>query len=304
MNDRFFHNPDLEVLIRQALHCNPCLLGKTTCENLPDWQDVNALLGSGLLDYPRIRISGTHADYARGYCGFLRYGLNPRGGKFATIIPDLLYQTLADGCTVIIDGCQDYFPAVLTLTNEIGRVLNCQSWANLYISAHSSTSFGCHFDDHDIISVQLSGAKEWRIFKPTYVSPNRGDKSFYLNPPTGTPDQIEHLSEGESLYLPSGYWHDVTTVSPYSLHITFGLDFPRKLDIVRAMANQLGLDAMFRGVVDFPLHSQESDRFREQLLRAFRALDFDTCMRTALELHGRGRPGFDLPKHRARPRQR
>jgi hypothetical protein len=302
MNDWFFKSMDFESFVRKALHVRPYPLGKIPRDCLPGWQDVNALLASGLLDYPRIRISSTHTDYARGYCGFLRYGLNPRGGRFATIIPDLLYRALADGCTIIIDGCQDYFPSILALTHEIGRALTCQTWANLYISAQSGTSFGCHFDDHDIISVQLSGTKEWRIFKPTYASPNRGDKSFYLNPPDGAPDQVECLSEGASMYLPSGYWHDVATLSAHSLHVTFGLDFPRKLDVVRAMTNQLGLDVMFRGIVDFPLHSPESYLFREHLLRALRELDFDACMRNALRLHGQERPGFDLPEQHTRSR--
>ncbi|WP_323121655.1 JmjC domain-containing protein [Burkholderia alba] len=301
MNNTLLENVDFEFFTKQVLHIQLYSLGKVTYQRLPDWVDVNRLLESGLLDYPKIRISSTSMEYARGYCGFLRYSSNPRGGKFATIIPDLLYRALDDGCTVIIDGCQDYFPSILALTDEIERSLECQAWANLYISTRSATSFGCHFDDHDIISVQLSGVKTWRIYQPTYVSPNRGDKSFYLTPPAGVPDRFENLSTGSGLYLPSGYWHDVETMSAFALHVTFGLDFPRKLDIVRTMANQLGMNEMFRGIVDFAPESPEFYVFRENLIAAIRGLDFEACMKAPLDLHRKKRPAFDLPNHQHKP---
>ncbi|MET3623282.1 JmjC domain-containing protein [Burkholderia ambifaria] len=298
MNNTLFQNFDLEFFIEKVLHTQPRPLGAVAHQNLPNWDNVNALLESGLLDYPRIRISSTDAEYSRGYSGFLRYSSNPRGGRFATIIPDLLYRALDDGCTIIIDGCQDYFPSVLALTNEIENHFKCQSWANIYISAKCGTGFGCHFDDHDIISVQLSGTKRWNIYKPTYISPNRGDKSFYLNPPTSAPDLVENLSPGSSLYLPSGYWHDVQTISTYSLHITLGLDFPSKLDVARAMINKLGLNEIFRGHINFSINSPELYSFRENLINAIRELDFGECMKNAIALHQKRRPTINLPDHR------
>ncbi|MBR8180032.1 MULTISPECIES: JmjC domain-containing protein [Burkholderia] len=297
MNRTLFPNFDLNFFIKHVLHIRPHQLGAVMQKDLPDWNAVNALLESGLLDYPRIRISSADMEYARGYCGFIRYNSNPRGGRFATIMPDFLYRALDDGCTIIIDGCQDYFPSVLSLTAEIEHILKCQSWANLYISTQSATSFGCHFDDHDIISVQLSGKKRWHIYKPTYISPNRGDKSFYLDPPTGSPDHLENLPTGSSLYLPSGYWHNVETVSPHSMHITFGLDFPRKLDIVHAIANQLGLNDIFRGAVNFDPDSPDFYIFRENIINAIREINLEECMKNAIEIHKKRRPTFNLPNY-------
>ncbi|QTO43082.1 JmjC domain-containing protein [Burkholderia latens] len=297
MTNSLFSNFDLEFFTKHVLHMHPHLLGPVMRQNLPNWSTVNALLESGLLDYPRIRISSADTEYPRGYCGFLRYSSNPRGGRFATIMPDLLYRALDDGCTIIIDGCQDYFPPVLALTTEIEHILKCQSWANLYISAQSGTSFGCHFDDHDIISVQLSGEKRWHIYNPTYISPNRGDKSFYLDPPTGSPDLLENLRTGSSLYLPSGYWHNVQTISAHSLHITFGLDFPRKLDIIHAIANQLGLSEIFRGTINFDSDSADFYIFRENIINAIREIDIEECMKNVITIHKKRRPAFTLPNY-------
>jgi len=303
VNSTLFRNIDLEFFTQKVLHAQPYPLGNIEHQNLPTWDDVNALLEGGLLDYPKIRISSTDFKYSRGYCGFLRYSSNPRGGRFATIIPDLLYRALDDGCTIIIDGCQDYFPTVLSLTNEIEHQFQCQSWANLYISAESATSFGCHFDDHDIISVQLFGTKRWNIYKPTYASPNRGDKSFYLNPPVSAPDLVENLSQGSSLYLPSGYWHDVHTISPHSLHMTLGLDFPRKLDIVHAITNKLGLSEIFRGHINFSINSPDLYFFRENLINAIRDLDFGECVENAIDLHLKRHPRINFPNHKIRKDQ-
>ncbi|MCO8610281.1 hypothetical protein KGP95_11085 [Burkholderia multivorans] len=298
MNKNFFRETDFESFVSHALHIRPYRLGTVAHHGLPNWNNLNALLGSGLLDYPRIRIISTNEKYSDGYSGFIRYSSNPRGGRLATIMPDVLERALDDGCTIIIDGCQDYFPSVLTLTNEIECSLNCQAWANLYISGQSGTSFGCHFDDHDIISVQLFGEKRWHIYNPTYLSPNRGDKSFYLDPPTGAPDVIEHLPTGSSLYVPSGYWHNVQTISPYSLHVTIGLDFLRNMDIARAMINRLGLDERFRGVANFLPYSPKSYVLREDLVNAIREIDFDACIETAIKIHKQRRPAFNFPHHK------
>lgn len=294
MNSNLFRR--IRADIGQALHRNHLLLPNIANEEIVGWGDINSLLESGLLDFPRVRVSSAKNPYTKGYMGFLKYSSDPRGGRYATISPELFYRALNDGCTVVIDGCQSYFPKVFELTKILKEELGCRAWANLYISLKSATSFGCHFDDHDVISVQLYGKKIWNIHNPTYPNPNRGDKSFYLSPPTSPPIASEHLLEGHALYLPCGYWHDVETLSEHSLHITFGLDFPRKLDIIRSTLNHLAKQEFFREPIDESTTTSDIYIFRETLLNAIRNIEFEEVSKLTIRQHQRQSRKFHLPK--------
>lgn len=46
--------------------------------------------------------------------------------------------------------------------------------------------FGLHFDDHDVVVVQLEGVKRWKIHEPTRIAPLRIDVEA-PEPPQGEP---------------------------------------------------------------------------------------------------------------------
>ncbi|SDI00454.1 Cupin superfamily protein [Pseudomonas flavescens] len=283
----------LDEFIVDALHSQPYKFNHIEVDQLVTWENTNTLLSSGVLDYPRIRIACAENEYSKSYSGFLRYAYSDRGEKLAKIIPGVLYKNLALGGTIIIDRCEAFFPTVNTLVKEISEMLGCRSWANLYISAKGSSGFSCHFDDHDILAIQIYGTKQWTIHEPTYQSPNRGDKSFHLPPPRGKPLKIEILPSGGGIYLPSGYWHNVETLSDLSLHVTIGMDFTRRLDVMRLIANELAANSFFRG----RLEAHDGNELKQRLIEAIENLDAKLLTSKIFEQANIGEHELKLPNY-------
>jgi len=261
--------------LTKGLHLGPYIFESIRTEEIVIWEEVNSLLSSGLLDYPRIRVVAAGNEYSRSYNGFLRYSFSERGERQPQLIPGILRKAIYDGCAIIIDHCEAFFPGVKTLTTKVGTMLDCLTWANLYVSPKGSSGFGCHFDDHDILAIQIHGSKRWSIYAPTYHSPNRGDKSFHLPSPVGKPLRKHVLSSGDGLYLPFGYWHDVETESDISMHVTLGLDFTRKSDALKLISDELVKSRFFREKINYSILEVEAYELKKRLVEAIRELDME-----------------------------
>ncbi|WP_083235840.1 JmjC domain-containing protein [Halomonas caseinilytica] len=281
---------DLNLIEEILFYNKPHLLEISNIDSVLEWDDVNKLLGSGLLDYPRIRVANSDNEYSKNYDGFIRYNFSDRGEKQAWVVPGVIYKNLRDGCTVIIDRCETYFPKVKEIVEKVESSLSCQAWANLYISPRGCSGFKCHFDDHDVLAIQVHGRKLWKIYEPTHSSPNRGDKSFYLQPPHGKAYAQEQLNSGKVIYVPYGYWHAVETLSPLSLHISIGLDFPRRLDMIGLIRMELAKDKYFR---DRLACSTSSKDFKQRCIEAIDNMDIDEMIHR-LQQKNIGRRGFDI----------
>ncbi|AZE50116.1 hypothetical protein C4K04_4457 [Pseudomonas chlororaphis] len=282
--------------LTNSLHFKPYIFDSIRAEDIATWDEVNSLLSSGLIDYPRIRVAAANNEYSRNYSGFLRYSFSERGERRPRLVPGILYKIMGDGCTIIIDQCEAFFPGIRTLTDEISATLGCQAWANLYISPKGPSGFGCHFDDHDIFAIQIYGSKSWSIYDPTYQSPNRGDKSFYLSPPNGKPLKKYTLSTGNALYLPFGYWHDVEVITDISMHVTIGLDFIRKLDILKPISEELVKERLFRDKINYSMIEAEADELKRRLIDTIRDLDMKKILAKLRKQQFEKGPKFNFPK--------
>jgi hypothetical protein len=281
--------------LTDGLHIRPYVFDSIRVEEIATWDEVNSLLSSGLIDYPRIRVAAAGNEYSLSYNGFLRYSFSERGERRPRLVPGALRKTMRDGCAIIIDHCEAFFPGIRALTGEISATLGCRAWANLYVSPKGPSGFGCHFDGHDIFAIQIHGSKRWSIHAPTYQSPNRGDKSFHLPSPKGKPLKERVLSAGDGLYLPFGYWHDVEAVSDVSLHVTIGLDFNRKLDVLMLISEELAKDRFFRDKINYSMIEVEAYELRERLVEAIRDLDMEKLLGRLREERLEKGPKFNFP---------
>ncbi|QOT81057.1 JmjC domain-containing protein [Cupriavidus basilensis] len=282
--------------LTDELHIRPYIFESPATEEITTWSEINSLLSSGIIDYPRVRIIGANNEYSKSYSGFLRYSFSERGERRPQLVPGVIHKTMRDGCAVIIDRCEAFLPGVRSLVSEISSTLCCQAWANLYVSPKGPSGFGCHFDDHDIFAIQIHGSKRWSIHPPTYHAPNRGDKSFHLTSPKGKPLREHVLSAGDGLYLPFGYWHDVETVTEISMHVTIGLDFARKLDAFELIYDELAKDRFFRDKIDYSNTLVEAREFKDRLVEAIRDLEMESFLSRLREQRLDKRQKFNLPK--------
>lgn len=148
-----------------------------------------------------------------------------RTGEMPMADMQRLGALLKSGCTMVVDQLNAYDP-----TLEIAcRAL--QWWAhelvqvNAFLTTGEASGFRLHWDDHDVVIVQLAGEKSWEVRGLSRPVPMYRDGAPNLEPPdeivwTGT------LRAGEVMHIPRGYWHQATRQERgdgYSLHVTFGL---------------------------------------------------------------------------------
>lgn len=277
------------------LHSKPHKFDSIQTSDIVSWDEFNSLLSSDLIDYPRIRILTPNNPYSRSYNGFLSYSLSARGERRPRLVPGVLCKIMRDGGTIIIDDCTPFFPGVNALTKRISTTYRCHTWANLYISPRGQSGFGCHFDDHDVLAVQLYGEKRWKIYTPTYIAPNRGDKSFHFQTPKGKPLAEHTLAPRSGLYLPVGYWHEVETITDISMHVSIGMDFPRRLDALEPLSNELAKDRFFRERIDCSMATVEAQELKARLIEAIRDLDMQRLVQNLHEQRPEKRPAFNFP---------
>ena len=94
----------------------------------------------------------------------------------------------------------------------------CRSWqwwarervqVNTYLTTQDTSGFTLHWDDHDVIIVQLAGEKSWDVRTPSRPVPIYRDAA-----PNSEPSN-EHvwsgtLTAGDVMHIPRGYWHQAS----------------------------------------------------------------------------------------------
>ncbi|MFF9481360.1 cupin domain-containing protein [Streptomyces sp. NPDC014733] len=217
------------------------------------WADVNDVLARHRITPPRLRLSTNGAVIPLD-----AYSV-PEVGKRRTVShrihPAALHEQLAKGATLVIDAVDELVPGVQHLAEELESTLRAKVQVNLYASWTAVEGFGTHWDDHDVVVVQIDGSKRWRLYGSTRAAPMHLDMEEPEEPPE-EPIADFVLTPGDVLYLPRGWWHAVSaSEGERSLHLTCGLsvstgadlivwlsEILRKHDIVRADLPRFGTD--------------------------------------------------------------
>ncbi|MBY6202935.1 cupin domain-containing protein [Maritalea mobilis] len=161
--------------------------------------------------------------------------------------PVRVNQLFDDGATVILSGLHDRLPKLARYCRALEQVMSCRVQTNIYMTQAQTQGFKAHYDNHDVVVLQLSGTKEWRIYDTPVELP--------LNSQAFNPHDVEIgeetdrflLHPGDMLYVPRGLAHDAVATGEPSLHITTGLMLHTWADLmveaVQVMAHD---DAAFR----------------------------------------------------------
>ncbi len=136
----------------------------------------------------------------------------------------------ADGYTIVVDGVERYVRAVATLSRSIEVELNFPIQVNAYITPPGSQGLVPHYDDHDVLILQVYGSKTWHLYNGADVAPHelrRDDKAVAID---GLPAPTDlRLEVGDVLYVPRGKVHAAETNSERSVHLTVGIHAPTSL---------------------------------------------------------------------------
>lgn len=198
------------------------------CE-IYSWEALERFLTCHRPNWPRLRLA--RAGEALAPSRYLHTTTTQRDGVVTALNAKELIAELRDGATLVVDAVEESEENLRQLCDDLAYVVGVLVQANAYGSLQALPGFGLHWDDHDALVVQLSGAKTWMFSPPTRDAPLRGEED--LVPPPKSP--LEHrvrLEPGDILFLPRGWWHEATATAETSLHVTLALPFRTFVDLI------------------------------------------------------------------------
>ncbi|WP_240167690.1 cupin domain-containing protein [Streptomyces noursei] len=207
------------------------------------WDDLNEIIARHRLEPPRLRLFNDGAQVPQH--AYAHPVVTKRHTVWHRIEPGNLHHQLNKGASLVLDAVDTLHRRVEHFAEALERHLRTDVQVNLYASWTSKEGFGLHFDDHDVVVVQLEGAKRWKIHEPTRIAPLRIDVEA-PEPPQGESIAEIVLRAGDMLYLPRGWWHAVAAAEDRSLHLTCGLKPTTGADLLAWLADQLRASATVR----------------------------------------------------------
>lgn len=172
------------------------------------------------------------------------------------------------GATIIMNQAHQFEPTLARLCRGLEHAFSSHIQTNLYLTPSSAQGFRTHYDNHDVLVIQIEGEKAWRLYDKPVDTPFRGEGFQPGKHATGALKQEFVLKAGDCAYVPRGLMHDaMTSGDAPSLHVTVGL-------ITRTWA-----DLMLEAVSEAALRSPE---LRRSLPAGFAQRGFD---RTAARAH-------------------
>lgn len=172
--------------------------------------------------------------------------------------PAELHQRLAEGASLVVDAVDELYGPVADLAAALEQHLRTRVQVNAYASWTPTEGFGTHWDDHDVIVVQITGSKRWRLFGPTREKPLHRDVAAPEPPPEAPVAELV-LAPGDVLYLPRGWWHAVSAdQGEASLHLTCGITPHTGADLITFAADLLRTSTTVRA--DLRLHATAGDQ--------------------------------------------
>lgn len=139
--------------------------------------------------------------------------------------PDLalVHRAFDEGYSLNVDDLATHHVGLRRLVHALASRLGLCPRPNLCFTPPWSRAFDLHFDTHDVLIVQLAGAKEWRVYPRIETNPTdaSSDGSFVAREAVGAPVLDVVLEAGDTLYLPRGFVREAHTDEQLSLDLTF-----------------------------------------------------------------------------------
>lgn len=168
-----------------------------------------------------------------------------------------VYEAFSSGASVILRNVDVTWPALAKACAQLSKDLSCRVWANLYLTQEGTQALGAHYDDTDVLVLQLQGKKDWKLYRPWAELPEieHGSRisqrsiSGQMERVMSDADLEDEvmLSPGDVLYMPRGVPHAAAGSGGLSIHVTFAVEVIRWADVLRReLARLTGDDIAFR----------------------------------------------------------
>lgn len=188
----------------------------------------------------------------------------------------MLEDYLSRGAALVAEGLDIVFPEI----NEFCAAIDA-SRANIlanavaFFSQSGAEAYRGHCDSDDVLVIHLAGQKKWRLH--ARQAPRRVELGELTPEKMGPLRREVTLNPGDALFLKAGTPHQVETLSPFSLHLSFDLAdrnlFPEAaLELLLAQYNRAsaGSYAPSEAVVARLVEHASSPEFRQRIAEAHR----------------------------------
>ncbi|WP_244187729.1 cupin domain-containing protein [Streptomyces regalis] len=210
------------------------------------------------------------------------------------IQPSRLHEQLHDGASLVLDAVDELHQPAERLAHGLEGVFRSRVQINMYVSWTATEGFGTHWDDHDVIVVQLEGAKRWRLYGPTRINPLHRDTEA-PEPPADEPLEEVVLRAGDMLYLPRGWWHAVAATEGRSLHLTCGLQTTTGADLLGWLSDRLRTSETVRAHLPVFAQPQDQADYLELLRKEVTDALHDSAIADFLIARDGNEPGRPMP---------
>ena len=193
---------------------------------------IDAFLASADVREGMVQLSNHHAPVDAGT-------YIDETGRIRTAI---VAREYARGATIVINQLHESDYALGQLTRAMEEVFSAQATTNIYLTPPANQGFPPHYDNHDVLVLQVSGAKKWRLWETPVETPYRGERFEQSGFRAETISREFTLGPGDVAYIPRGVMHDAENVGEApSLHITVGLFTKKWADLMLEAVSELAL---------------------------------------------------------------
>lgn len=198
--------------------------------------DLDAFLRTDAARTPRVAM----ADGARKGSAALPIDEYVEEGTDRVDLPGL-FACHDAGASLVVSQFHEIHPPLARFCRGLEKAFLHGVQANIYLTPPGAQGFRVHFDTHDVLVLQVSGRKAWRIWDAIpYAAPTRHTPWRNNVATEGEPHELI-MTPGDALYIPRGVMHEamVQEGGDPSLHITLGFMEPGLGEMLRAILNEL-----------------------------------------------------------------
>jgi quercetin dioxygenase-like cupin family protein len=191
--------------LNRELKLQTCAAGKQLTPLL-DWETLWKLIERGVIPIDDVRVMyGRRRVAPKLYVDDGILNVPKLKGLIAQRV-SIIANNLHRHVSVILVTCQDAAAAGIQI-QAAGAVVTIKDGGALPL----------HYDDYDIIVLQMAGTKRWRVYDSGAVAESKG---HLAQTPPQTPPMLDViLHPGDLTYLPAGLWHECENGPQLSLHV-------------------------------------------------------------------------------------
>ena len=221
--------------------------------------DIDQVLFSQKLFTPSFRLVNSRTDTYPDASTYCYKGTN-------VVNPKKFVQGFTEGNTLAMAGFQHIHHNLRKFCFDMENLFGHPFQTNLYLTPKDSKGFSPHWDSHDVMVLQISGTKYWKIYENGMVLADTQLKFEKKDFDAGKVMDEILLEPGDFLYIPRGLTHDAYTDENHSLHVTTGmLGFTWSQYMIESIVHLSKTDKQFRRFIPLGIINSNQPDYSTQV---------------------------------------